>query len=233
MLLKIKHSNKETAAKTSILNSTGRDSSVIEVWQLDLTSSASVQSFAARANELERQDIVVQNAGVLVHNFKRIRSNKKTITVNVINAFLLALLLLPKLRSTSTELNKEIVMTFTGYPLSKLLELLAFRELSAITRSSKPSSIVTSMVNPSSVLTGLDREGRGLRGLIWSVYGSRTLVHAAQGGRDTHGQYLDDCKVGRTSDFINSEVGRDAQRKFWGELMAVPEDIEGGITQNL
>jgi retinol dehydrogenase 12 len=26
--------------------------------------------------------------------------------------------------------------------------------------------------------------------------GSRTLVYAAQGGPETHGQYLDDCKVG-------------------------------------
>ncbi|KAI1312054.1 putative short-chain dehydrogenase/reductase family protein [Xylaria venustula] len=264
VILAVRDPNKGAAAKTSILASS------------DLASSISVRSFAARANNLERLDIVVQNAGVLTHDFERVETNERTITVNVINTFLLALLLLPKLRGTSTELNKEVVMTFTGslvhwlasfpernsasilealadkdkadmrqrYPLSKLLELMAFRELSeTIKQSSKPGKIVTSMVNPGSVLTGLDREGHGLRGLIWSVYvraigrtaeeGSRTLVHAAQGGRDTHGQYLDDCKVGRTSDFVNSEAGRDAQKKFWGELIALLEDIEGGVTQNL
>ena len=30
-----------------------------------------------------------------------------------------------------------------------------------------------------------------------SEVGSRTLVHAAEGGKETHGQYLSDCKVGQ------------------------------------
>ena len=27
--------------------------------------------------------------------------------------------------------------------------------------------------------------------------GSRTVVHGAEGGEETHGKYLDDCKVGK------------------------------------
>ncbi|KAI1132430.1 putative short-chain dehydrogenase/reductase family protein [Nemania abortiva] len=240
VILAVRNLEKGTAAKNSIIASTQKHEDVIDVWELDLASRASVRAFATRANELERLDVVVENAGVLTHDFTLAEDNEKTITVNVINTFLLALLLLPKLRSTSTRFNKEVVLTFTGslvhwlsnfpeqnsssilqtladegkadmrqrYVLSKLLELLAFRELSdAVTQSSKPGNIVISMINPGSVRTALDREGRGPRALVWTAFvrvvgrtaeqGSRTLVHAAQGGRETHGQYLDDCKVGK------------------------------------
>ncbi|KAI0426547.1 putative short-chain dehydrogenase/reductase family protein [Xylaria sp. FL1042] len=276
VILAVRDLKKGAAAKASIIESTKKEEGVIELWELNLASRTSVQAFATRANRLERLDVVVQNAGMLTHNFLLVEGNEATITVNVINTFLLAFLLLPKLRSTSTKFGKEVVLTFTGslvhwladfhewnssgilqelaaedkadmkqrYVLSKLLELFAFRELSeAIKQSSKPGNIVVSMVNPGSVLTGLDREGRGIRALIWSVYiravgrtaeeGSRTIVHAARGGQETHGQYLDDCKVGRTSDFVNSKEGCDAQKKFWEELTNLLEEIQGGIMQHL
>jgi hypothetical protein len=40
--------------------------------------------------------------------------NEVTMTVNVISTFLLALLVLPKLRETAVEYGKEAVLTFTG-----------------------------------------------------------------------------------------------------------------------
>ncbi|KAJ8132499.1 hypothetical protein O1611_g1121 [Lasiodiplodia mahajangana] len=75
---------------------------------------ASVKAFVARADRLDRLDVVLENAGVLTHDFSIAEDNEKTITVNVINTFLLAFLLLPKLRSTSVKLSKEAVLTFTG-----------------------------------------------------------------------------------------------------------------------
>jgi retinol dehydrogenase 12 len=27
--------------------------------------------------------------------------------------------------------------------------------------------------------------------------GSRTLINAAEGGKETHGQYMNDCKIGK------------------------------------
>lgn len=43
---------------------------VVDVWELDLASFASVKEFAARANnELERLDSVVENAGVAPMGF--------------------------------------------------------------------------------------------------------------------------------------------------------------------
>ncbi|KAI0391971.1 putative short-chain dehydrogenase/reductase family protein [Xylariaceae sp. FL0594] len=276
VILAVRDQQKGIAAKKSILESTGKAGSVVDVWELDLASRASVKAFAERAESLERLDVVLENAGLLTHDFDMVEGNERTITVNVINTFLLAFLLLPKIRSTSVELGKEVVLTFTGslthwlagfpernspsilraladrdkadmrqrYVLSKLLQLLAFRELSdAVSKSSKPGDVVVNMVNPGSVQTALDREDHGPRAWVWTAFvgivgrtaeeGSRTLVHGAQGGREMHGQYLDDCKIAKTSDFVNSSAGADAQKRFWEELKAVLEEKEPGVTQNV
>ena len=60
-----------------------------------------------------------------------------------------------------------------------------------------------SLVNPGSVAKSESHREHGSIGfrlarkaLMRSTEeGSRTLVFAAQGGRETHGKYLDDCKV--------------------------------------
>lgn len=57
---------------------------------------------------------MVSNAGIYVFDFEVAEGNEETICVNVINTFLLALLLLPKLRETSIEYDTRGVMTFTG-----------------------------------------------------------------------------------------------------------------------
>lgn len=114
VILAVRNLEKGRAAKASIIESTNKPENAIEVWELDLASRASVKAFAARAGTLDRLDIVIENAGVLSHEFSIAEDNERTITVNVINTFLLALLLLPKLRQTSTRFQKEVVLTFTG-----------------------------------------------------------------------------------------------------------------------
>jgi hypothetical protein len=37
----------------------------------------------------------------------------------------------------------------------------------------------------------------------------------------------------RTSDFVNSQAGMDAQKKFWGEIKSLLEEIQTGVTQNV
>ena len=69
----------------------------------------------------------------------------------------------------------------------------------------KTGHIVTSIVNPGGVATDIVRDEQGLanRAMIKFVttfllrtaeQGGRTLVHAAEGGRDTDGRYLCDCR---------------------------------------
>lgn len=82
--------------------------SVVEVWELDFSSFESVRAFGKRADsELDRLDILVENAGVLMLNFKEAEGWELTILVNVISTFLLAFLLLPAMRRTAQRYNVE------------------------------------------------------------------------------------------------------------------------------
>lgn len=105
VILAVRNAEKGQAAKTSIEESTNtKGQGIVEVWPLELSNYASVKAFAARASsELERLDILLENAGMATANYNVAEDNEATITVNVISTFLLALLLLPKLRETARE----------------------------------------------------------------------------------------------------------------------------------
>lgn len=113
LILAVRTVSKGEKAKESILSPTKRKSDCIEVWPLDLSSSASVKAFAKRAEGLERVDILVENAGLSVAGWEVMEGNEASLQVNVINTFLLALLMLPMLRKTaekfSTTPHLEIV----------------------------------------------------------------------------------------------------------------------------
>ncbi|QDS74100.1 hypothetical protein FKW77_009705 [Venturia effusa] len=95
--------SKGELAKASIEQSTKR-TGVIEVWPLDLASHDSVKAFAARATtELNRIDILVENAGIQAHKFFLVEGFESTISINVISTFLLGLLLLPKMKETAAK----------------------------------------------------------------------------------------------------------------------------------
>ena len=66
-----------------------------------MTSPSSIQAFSQRAAELDRLDVVVENAGVLKVVFEvvpHMDSAESSVAVNVIGTFLLALGLLPVLK---------------------------------------------------------------------------------------------------------------------------------------
>lgn len=88
-----------------------------------------------------------------------------------------------------------------------MMELLLVRELAEqVTKSSKPGRITVSILNPGFVRTEIMRDGTWLFHIYYlclaallartAEEGGRILVNAAEGGRETHGQFLDDCKVG-------------------------------------
>ena len=104
IILAVRNVAKGEAAKKSIEASTNRRG-VVEVWQLDLTSYASVKQFAKRAEGLSRLDVLLENAGMMTKNFTMAEQDELTITINVVSTFLLGLLLLPKLRETSAKFN--------------------------------------------------------------------------------------------------------------------------------
>ncbi|KAI9677126.1 MAG: putative secondary metabolism biosynthetic enzyme [Bathelium mastoideum] len=71
---------------------------VVQVWNLDMASSASVQAFAKKAaSELDRIDGVVLNAGVMIDQWVLAEGMESSIQVNVVNTLFLGALLMPKL----------------------------------------------------------------------------------------------------------------------------------------
>ena len=87
------------------------------------------------------------------------------------------------------------------------MEIFAVQDLAErVTASSKPGKVVINHVNPGWVVTEIMNEWSGLKWLIFIFFraifarstevGSRTLINAAEGGEETHGQYMDDCSIG-------------------------------------
>ncbi|OIW29654.1 short-chain dehydrogenase/reductase-like protein [Coniochaeta ligniaria NRRL 30616] len=105
VILACRSLEKGEVARQDIESSTGRKG-VVEVWTVDLTSFDSVKEFCRRAHRLERLDVVVLNAGVAVPEFVAADGGYESqIAVNVISTFLMALMLLPRLRETAVRFN--------------------------------------------------------------------------------------------------------------------------------
>ena len=104
VVLAVRTLSKGEAAKESIEHSTSRKG-VVEVWHLDLGNYESVKDFAKKAETLDRLDAVVANAGIATKKWSVMEDNESTITTNVVSTFLLALLLLPKLRESGQKFN--------------------------------------------------------------------------------------------------------------------------------
>ena len=74
----------------------------VEVWQLDMSLYDSIQAFVHRVeSQLSRIDIVLLNAGVIKLNFTTVKStgHEECLQVNYLSTMLLAILLLPTLKS--------------------------------------------------------------------------------------------------------------------------------------
>lgn len=102
VILAVRDVAKGEQAKQAIESRTGK-TNVLEVWQLDMNSYASIRNFATRASsELDQLDISVLNAGVFMVGYEESPHGwEETIQVNVLSTALLALYLLPKLRDTA------------------------------------------------------------------------------------------------------------------------------------
>lgn len=98
VILACRNHEKGEAAKKDIEQTTGR-TGVVEVWEVDLSSYKSVKHFCKQVKTLDRVDAVVENAGIGTSIYKELEGMESTISVNVISTFLMASLLLPKLRA--------------------------------------------------------------------------------------------------------------------------------------
>ncbi|CAD6567255.1 MAG: hypothetical protein ASARMPREDX12_000159 [Alectoria sarmentosa] len=104
-------------AKRTILASTLRSSTPpkVEVWPIDMAEYSSVLAFGDRAcSTLSHLDAVVLNAGVSLNKFELAEGIERTLTINVISTFLLAQLVLPKLRETGRTQATDTHLTIVG-----------------------------------------------------------------------------------------------------------------------
>jgi len=104
VILAVRNLDKGNTAKASIEASEKR-TGVVEVWHLDLSSYDSVKAFAKKCETLERLDVMMENAGIVTFKYVKFEENESTITVNVVSTFLLALLVIPKMRETGQRFN--------------------------------------------------------------------------------------------------------------------------------
>ncbi|KAJ3548303.1 hypothetical protein NM208_g1077 [Fusarium decemcellulare] len=125
------------------------------------------------------------------------------------------------------------------YPTTKLLEVFIVREMAA-RRRADPYPIIINTTNPGLCKSEL---GGGEHGLPFKIIsflfarstevGSRNLVYSASAGIESHGQYLDRCKIQEPATVITGATGMATQQRVWDELMAKLEKIQPGIAGNL
>ncbi|GFF40260.1 short-chain dehydrogenase TIC 32, chloroplastic [Aspergillus udagawae] len=101
VILAVRNLSAGEKAKKEIEESTG-NIGVAEVWSLDLARYDSVKAFAQKATaELDRIDAVIENAAVAVSERVLAEGHGLAVTVNVLSTFLLAVLILPKMRESA------------------------------------------------------------------------------------------------------------------------------------
>jgi retinol dehydrogenase 12 len=272
VILAVRSAEKGEAAKREIETVTGR-TRVVEVWSLDLQSYESVKEFAAKASKLPRLDVLLENAGISTMKWTVAEGHESTIITNVISTFLLALLLLPKLKESGQKYNftphlvivSSEVHFFTTMPerndasgsifgtladkkkfrltdrynVSKILEVFAVRQM--VEDEAKVGyPVIINYLTPGFCHSGLMREVgwpgyilKFIMGARTTEVGSRTLVSAALMGKESHGQYLSDCKIKPPAVFVTSAEGQKTQKRVWTELKDILEGIQPGILKNI
>lgn len=134
----------------------------------------------------------------------------------------------------------NVFYTADRYNMSKLLEVLTCRELTRLHPVSQ-LHVKLNFVNPGWCHSGLMREmsGNALLAVIMKIMcrttevGSRTLVDAALQGSETHGKYMSDCRIASCSKLVEGPEGPELQKRVWGELKEILEEIQPGVTGNL
>lgn len=106
LILAVRNVEKGESAKEDIVRKVKQrtDADVIEVWPLDLEKTDSTLAFAERVKKtLSRLDVLVENAGINEKSWTVSEGFERTIQINTINTFLLALSVLPKMNETKAK----------------------------------------------------------------------------------------------------------------------------------
>jgi NAD(P)-dependent dehydrogenase (short-subunit alcohol dehydrogenase family) len=130
LILGVRTVSKGEAAKEDIVGSVKHrsDADSIQVWPLDLTSTQSTLAFAERVkDELDRVDVLVENAGLISQSWTLCEGVEQTMQVNVVNTLLLGMALLPKLKNTKERFADSsphlVVVTSDGHHFTRFKQI--------------------------------------------------------------------------------------------------------------
>ncbi|KAL2216623.1 putative short-chain dehydrogenase [Thermoascus aurantiacus ATCC 26904] len=232
---------KGEAAKAEIEADT-KNPGVIEVWELDYSSYASkFEIFEDNESTINVNVVSTTLLVLLLLPILRSVAEKHHIVpvIAITCPGVHAYTKFPE-RNTPNSLatlnNEKTANMSDRYPVSKLLQLFAAREIAERTANTNPFVIVNT-INPGLCYTDLARHAEGRTAVIlkvgrallaWTAEGSRTLVHATIAGPQSHGIYINGCDD--IGPFVISPEGRKAQKKVWSELVEKLERIQPGVT---
>ncbi|KAI1739505.1 NAD(P)-binding protein [Xylaria scruposa] len=130
LILGVRTPSKGEAAKEDIIKSVRSrtdGASVIEVWNIDVSSTESVLAFVQRVKDLPRVDVLLCNAGVNYKQYQLDEGFERSMQINVLNTFLLALPLLPTLREAKAQFPDSsphiTIVSSDAYRLTKFVEI--------------------------------------------------------------------------------------------------------------
>ncbi|KAI0146383.1 NAD(P)-binding protein [Xylariaceae sp. FL1272] len=227
----------EIARKQLISNTSFDDQTIIEIWPLDLSNYDSVMDFTKRAKSLNRLDIFVNNAALAKLDFEINRSSghEETIQVSYLSTVLLVILLLPVLmeKNTTEHAGRVVLVSSDVASWAKFKEkdALPFSSCSSRQSASPPTVAIVNAPNPGLCESGLGQEADGtFGGFVFDMtkeliarpasIGARTIVEAAiRQGLESHGQYLEDCKIQPHAPFVYRPEGQKIAQQLWKETL--------------
>ncbi|PBK65057.1 hypothetical protein ARMSODRAFT_1022491 [Armillaria solidipes] len=170
---------------------------------VDLADFSSVVTFTDRAErELERLDILVDNAGVTTWEYEQVASWERTLHVKSLAPALLAIRMIPKVLETARKHSE------TG--VSSTVAII----VNSINPEFYPSGLRTSI--PTDEAEAMRKEEEEL--CFATEERSRKLVYGAIGSLDDEklrGKYIQMSEVVEESDFMISEDGKIVQDNVW------------------
>ncbi|KFY90539.1 hypothetical protein V500_05143 [Pseudogymnoascus sp. VKM F-4518 (FW-2643)] len=128
------------------------------------------------------------------------------------------------------------------YPLSKLLETLATRHLAVLAPVSR-TGVVMNLVCPGSCKTDLGRHAPPAFSVILKESkdkygrtaedGSRTLLYGAVAGKESHGCFLDSCRIAEdvVPSWVTDGEGKKSQKLLWEAIASELESVQPGCVE--
>ncbi|KAF2812784.1 putative short-chain dehydrogenase/reductase family protein [Mytilinidion resinicola] len=138
----------------------------------------------------------------------------------------------------------EDAAIMSTYPLSKLLEVNAIRELASLLPLSR-TGVVMNLVCPGLCKTDLGRNApASFRETLAAMHaksgrtaedGSRTLLHGAVAGLESHGCFLSNAKIAqeKVPSWVTDEEGIATQKHTWELIASELEATEPGCVKRI